>query len=105
MKRKSILDQLQETCPISLNDLYVQFKEEIKDFFYKYDLYKTDNMCFKIVECLYAKEYMNYQQISDYAAINVKGVIKFVNRFEKFVVKLLDFPKYRDLKKYLNTTE
>ncbi|MDE6660554.1 MAG: hypothetical protein K2J93_01870, partial [Anaeroplasmataceae bacterium] len=73
MKRVSTLDLLEERCNENLMSLYHQFKEEVRDFFYKYNLFHTDNLFLKIFECLESKEYMSYQKISGEVAINVKG--------------------------------
>lgn len=98
MKRKNTMDLLKENCLEENIDLFIQFQEEIKDFFYKYDLFNCDNMNTKIFECLNSKSYMSYAKISEYAAINIKGVIKFMEKYENFISKMLSLPKYEKLK-------
>ncbi|MDE7263711.1 MAG: hypothetical protein K2N64_03530 [Anaeroplasmataceae bacterium] len=105
MKRNCIIIQIQELCPTVLKSLYLLFKDEIIDFFNKYDLFTMDNMPSRIIACIFSNEYMTYQQISEYASINVKGVILFLKKFEKFVFKLLEFPRYESLKRLLITAK
>ena len=60
MKRKNTMDLLKENCLEENIDLFIQFQEEIKDFFYKYDLFNCDNMYTKIFEGLNLSSYMSY---------------------------------------------
>ncbi|MCM1556252.1 MAG: hypothetical protein NC087_01820 [Anaeroplasma bactoclasticum] len=50
------MDILKEKCPFELLDLYLEFIKETENFFYKYDLFATDNVYSKIFECLNSKE-------------------------------------------------
>lgn len=97
------MDILKEKCPFELLNLYLQFIEEIEDFFYKYDLFAIDNVYSKIFECLKAKDYMSYSEISEIAAINTKSVIKIIQKYEIFFMKILEFSKYKALKDFVTS--
>lgn len=105
MKRIGILDILNGVCPLEQSKIYNSFKEEIKDFLYKYGLFTGDNVYYKVFECIQSDEYMTYIKISEYASINVKGVIKIVYRIEEYMKKILEFSKYKELKELLNTMQ
>ena len=103
MKRMGVLDKLYMECPSELYSLYNNFIEEITDFFYKYSIFVNDNIYYKVFECIKSDTYMTYTKISEYASINDKGVIKIVNRIEKFMIKILKLDKYKRLNALINT--
>ena len=105
MRRNTIMDQLKGKCKIKERKLYLELQEEIRDFFYKYDLFNSDNVYSKLQECIIIDEYLSYEKISEQVAINVKGVIKFIEKYENFVKKILEFPKYKALKELVDTTK
>ncbi len=48
---------------------------------------------------------MTYQDISEYAAINTKSVIKIIQKYEIFLMKVLEFSKYKGLKDFVASIE
>lgn len=98
MKRVSVLIRIKDICPLELIDLCNHLIEDIRDFFYKYDLFNSDNIYSKIFDCICSNTYMSYDKISEHALINTKSVIKINKKIESFILKMLDIPQYKPLK-------
>lgn len=96
-KRNTILKELQN---ISRNSKeYQELYTEVKDFFYKLDLYYCYKKNERILNYLESSIYLTDCEICALVPINKKGLLAFIESLNSFVLILLEQPKFQNLKK------
>lgn len=101
-KRITILNTLKSNVPSHLQPLVSELYEEIKDYFFKMDLYFHFNKNVFLFDAIYIKEMTNLD-ISISLPLDTKRITQFVKDAEDFTKNLINsHEKYRVLISYIN---
>lgn len=95
-----LLNTLKSDVPSSLETLVLELFEEIKDYFFKMDLYFHYNKNSFLFDAIYSKGVTNID-ISLTLPLDTKCITKFIKDAEELTENIIcTFPKYKNLIPY-----
>ncbi len=95
--RKTVLKELKGIT--SNLKMYEELLFDLRDFFYKLDLYYCYKKNEKLFLYLVSFVYYTDSEICEMVPINKKGLLLFIRNLNQFVLALLETPKYQELRK------